>query len=351
MDNKAKVYVTGVGAITSVGGSTDMTAAAVKAGVNRYKASQFYNKKFEPMTLSLISEEVLPEAEAPSPAIKGLCSRQKRMLRIALPALEEVCAYYGESKPIPLFLAGPENVADYTLLEGEKYFNNIMEHIDIEIDKANSRYLATGRAGVIQAIEMAFRYFEATGNDFVLVGGVDTYVDHYLLGTLDMEDRVLAEGVMDGFAPAEAAGFLLISSEKGLQKIKNKPLATVYRPGLAAEEGHRYSDKPYKGDGLSLAFKEALANGSEKPVDSIFSSLNGESFGAKEYSVATMRNAKALKESYNLEHPSDCFGDIGAAFGAVLIGLVSKQKPGSYLVYCASENQDRAALNIIINQE
>jgi len=103
-----------------------MTAAAVKAGINRYKASQFYNKRFEPMTLSLISEEVLPEAEETTAAILGLCARQKRMLRIAQPALEEVCAYYTQSNPIPLFLAEPENVADYTLLEGEKYFNNII---------------------------------------------------------------------------------------------------------------------------------------------------------------------------------------------------------------------------------
>ncbi|MCP4486770.1 MAG: hypothetical protein GY820_05540, partial [Gammaproteobacteria bacterium] len=40
--------------------------------------------------------------------------------------------------------------------------------------------------------------------------------------------------------------------------------------------------------------------------------------------VATVRNSRYLKEGYQIEHPFDCLGDLGAATAAVLVGLAAR---------------------------
>jgi 3-oxoacyl-[acyl-carrier-protein] synthase-1 len=212
-----------------------------------------------------------------------------------------------------------------------------------------SRLIATGRAGGLQAVDLAFKYFASTNRDVALIGGVDTYCDDSVLGRLDAEDRVLAPGVTDGFVPGEAAGFLLLVSEWVVGRLPHKPLAMVYEPGIATEPGHRYSKEPYRGDGLADAFRLATENGPGQPIKTIYSSLNGEHFGAKEFGVAQVRNHTSLSEHAKHEHPADGFGDIGAAFGPILIGLAALDlqkgwRQGPALIYAASEQQTRAAI-------
>ena len=110
------------------------------------------------------------------------------------------------------------------------------------------------------------------------------------------------------------------------------------------ELGHRYSEEPYRGDGLAAAFTQAISHGPQQSIANIYASLNGESFGTKEYGVAMMRNSKMLKEDCLLSHPADCFGDINAAFAPVLLAIMANKTQGSSLAYCASEGPSRAAI-------
>ena len=94
----------------------------------------------------------------------------------------------------------------------------------------------------IAAIDAAIRYLDS-GGECALVGGVDSYLDLYLLATLDGEDRILADGVMNGFAPGEGAGFLLLCSTETAAQRGLKPLAEVCKPGLGQEPGHDGADQ------------------------------------------------------------------------------------------------------------
>ncbi|MDH5415217.1 MAG: hypothetical protein OEW87_13860, partial [Flavobacteriaceae bacterium] len=169
----------------------------------------------------------------------------------------------------------------------------------------------------------------------------------YLLGTLDMQDRILAEGVMDGFAPGEGAGFLLISKRPEYFQESTKQIL-IYPPGLAEEPGHRYSEDAYRGDGLAQTFSLALQNAALPPIKTLIASLNGENFGAKELGVACTRNSDGLAAEINVEHPADCFGDLGAAFFPVSIGLAAMGFVKEYIAapvlsYASSEAQHRGA--------
>ena len=82
---------------------------------------------------------------------------------------------------------------------------------------------------------------------------------------------------------------------------------------------------------------------------SVLCSLNGEQLGAKEWGVAVLRNHAGLDDVPVLVHPADCFGDMGAAMGPVLIGLSAigmreEYLPGPSLVWCASDAELRGAV-------
>jgi len=348
MSNQPKIYIAGMGMITAIGGSALTTAAAVRARCKGMQMSPVMNKNSKPMTMACVPDAALPLLNGELATVNHLL-RYTRLLQIATPALDEVMQTVPLKDPPPLFLAVPETLPGCPPAIPGHFLDHLRIQSGAKIQWPLSRLIATGRTGGLQAIELAFKYFESTGKDVVVVGGVDTYLDHFLLGMLDQEDRILAEGIMDGFIPGEAAGFLLLISERVVSKLPTKPLAILYPPGQASEPGHRYSQEPYRGDGLADAMRIAIQHAPGQRMHTIYSSMNGESFGAKEYGVACTRNNTSMAETVEHEHPADGFGDIGAAFGPVLMGLAALDlqkgyRQGPAVVYCAAEQQARAAI-------
>ncbi len=340
--------ICGVGMITPVGGNALQTLASVRAGISRYQESPIYNKRFDPMTMALVPDDVLPPLNEELAAEPGLTARQMRMLRLATPALQEAMASLEEPEALPLMLAVPESLKGRPPAVPDDLVALIARQTGIGLDPGASRLFRSGRAGGLQALEAALELLAGGAHEFVLLGGVDSYLDLYLLGTLDMEDRILADGVMDGFAPGEGAGFLLLASPEAEGA---RAIATIDPPGLADEPGYRYSDEPYRGDGLADAMRAALAGANGAKVRTVLGSLNGENFGAKEWGVAAMRNQDGFAPDHRFEHPADCFGDLGAAVGPVLLGLAALGLragwlPGPALVWCASEGRQRGAARL-----
>ena len=343
-------WICGLGMVTSVGDCAAQTASSVRAGICRYEESAVYNRRFRPMTLALLPEDALsPLAEELQPA--SLTARQIRMLRLATTAMAEALAPLPEGRKVPLFLAAPEPLPERPAVVDAGFLDQLLVQTASagRIDRARSALFPTGRAGGLEALAAALDSLDEDQVSFALVGGLETFLDLYLLATLDVESRVLADGVMNGFAPGEGAGFLLLGSERAREAASTPLRVRVGRPGLAEEAGHRFSEEPYRGDGLADAVGAALATSDALPVATVLSSLNGENFGAKEWGVASLRHAGELGDVHTMEHPADCFGDVGAAFAPILIGLgaIGMSKgylPGPCLVYCSSELAPRGAV-------
>jgi len=342
------VYLKATGIVTAVGLNSEQTATAVRAGISGYDDSSIYNKRFNPITMALLPEDSLPPlADEINEKVPGLTSRQIRMIRLAHLALDDLQSKFNPLDSLPLFLAGPE-----TLMEQVKpCYPELIEHIAIQtgitFHPEHSTIMPRGRAGGIWALHYAMAYVQAGYSQYAIVGGVDSYLDLYLLGSLDMEDRILAEGMMDAFAAGEGAGFFVISSQPEPFEDSGKNIL-IYPPGLAKEEGHRYSQEIYRGDGLADAVTIALDNANLPPIQTVHASLNGENFGAKELGVATTRNSDRLDPEYKIMHPSDCLGDIGAAYFPVSVALIAKVFLNDYIAspvldYASSETEFRAA--------
>jgi 3-oxoacyl-[acyl-carrier-protein] synthase I len=346
VDDKPQAYVAGTGMITSIGCNAQMTAASVLAGISRYQYSDYRNKDLKPIKVAPVPDEALaPLNEAL--LTSGVAAHWQQLLRLADPALKECLSSRQFDQPIPLFLAVPETLPGLSAAVPAKFIKYLKLQTNAPLDPAQSRMFATGRAGGLHAIDLAFKYFEATGRDYVLIGGVDTY--RYALkqlGTLDMYDRLAAEGVADGYAPGEAAGFLLLTSQKALAAQIQDRFLTLYQPGLGSEQGHWFSNDSYTGDGLSRAVEAALRANPGASIKTIYTSLNGERFGSKELGVALTRNTSSFSDDLKIEHPADCFGDIGAAFAPVLLGIMNRTVRTEALSYCSSDGEYRAAIRV-----
>jgi len=343
-------WLAGIGMVTAVGACTAQTASSVRAGISMYRGGPVQNKRFEPMTLALVPDSVLPPLDDKLADARNLTSRQIRMLRLAhlalLEALENVPVHHTE--PVPVLVAGPEPVPGSEGV-GESFLHYLAIQADVVLDLHESRLYTSGRAGGMQALQSALGVLSAGRHPFVLVGGVDSYLDLKLLATLDGEDRVLADGVMDGFAPGEGAAFLLLCSDSARHTLPRMPNIRLHMPGLASEPGHRYSEEAYTGDGLATAVSMSMQPLNNVPVRTILSSMNGENMGAKEWGVALMRNTARIDPDFRFEHPAECFGDSGAASMPLLAGLAAVGMHKGYLrspsmALCSSEGAVRGSV-------
>ena len=53
-------WICGAGMVTPVGGQSAQTAASVRGGISVYEESAILNNRFEPMTMALVPEDILP---------------------------------------------------------------------------------------------------------------------------------------------------------------------------------------------------------------------------------------------------------------------------------------------------
>lgn len=349
---EAQVVVVHAGLLTAVGLSLAETAASVRGNIMRFEEVDWLDRGFEPFTLATVPEEALPSLAGPLQTEAGVTTREERLLRLAAPALaqclEPVAAWPGL---IPLVIALPEGAGGLPI-DPTRFLRRLRTQTRLSLDLGASSCVTKGRAGGILALKAAHDLISSNVVKFLAVGGVDTYLDLYLLGTLDIENRVKTEQNTDAFVPGEGAAFLLLMTSNTAATAGLSPLATLTPGGEGYERGHFYSSEPCLGDGLATAFQGFLAAAHLKsPVVEVYSSMNGESHWAKEWGVALVRNKGAIAEDFAVHHPADCYGDLGAASGPAMaalaaLGLADHSSRGPALVYTSSDRGERAAIGL-----
>ncbi len=342
-----------VGMLTAVGMNAEQTAASVRAGISRFAETSVYDKRFEPFVMALLPDEVLPPLASELEKAAGLTSRQMRILRLAAPALRQVATKLANTADIPIYLGAPEQFPNRPQPLNDEFFNQLSIQSGIQFNITESKLFCDGRAAGLIALKEAMERISSGKNNSVLAGGADTYLDLYLLGTLDTEARILGPGTMDGFIPGEGAAFLLLSKSDTMTSHNISPLASLSSVSIGYEEGHLYSEKPYLGDGLASTLEKLFQNGNIKEtIKEVYSSINGENHWAKEWGVAFLRNSNFFDAAHGMHHPADCFGDTGAASGIILVilaimGIKHGYRRRPALITCSSDFGNRAAVTVI----
>jgi 3-oxoacyl-[acyl-carrier-protein] synthase I len=346
--NPTDLVIASAGVVTPIGLSLPETAASARARVARLREIDWRDRRFEPFIVGSVPDDGLPDL-AEGLAELPLQYREARMLRLAHVALEEALApLQGKAAPIPMLLGLPELHTTLPLSPAK-----FLMHLDMQVpgalDVERSMAVSRGRAGGLMALREAAGRLARGDSPFILVGGVDCLVDLYVLGTLDLQGRIRNEVNSDGFSPSEGAAFLLLSLASTAQAHGLTPLAQVIGYAHGQEPGHIYSEEKYLGEGLAATFASLLTETPPpQPIGSVYSSFNGERYWAREFGVARLRQAHAFAPDHQMEHPAECFGDMGSAQGPALAALAAHGVQQGYrqapcLVYASSDHGDRAA--------
>jgi 3-oxoacyl-[acyl-carrier-protein] synthase I len=344
----AKIYVNTAALLTPVGLRASQTCGSVGAGIARFSQLSWKDKAYDPFVMASISEGCLPVIDIHDKRLQHLGLREQRMLRLFAGLREELAAFDLQQE-IPLII-GLGQYAQLSDGDRENDIRQLTEILGVNFDLKLSSIITKGRASGLLAIIEAIKIIESQSAQAVLVGGCDTYKDLELLGRLDVDARLKSETNRDGFIPGEGAGLLLLTAEPLLKKRVSNSEYQIMATATGFEEGHLHSEKPYRGEGLSLTFK-SLFNQFPLKLETVYSTMNGESYWGKEWGVATIRYGEHLAEDYSFEHPADCYGDLGAASGPVMAALAmdsleNKSRKGPVLIYTSSDDGERAAIII-----
>lgn len=338
------LYVAGLGVITAIGANTAMTAAALRAGVSGYRASRFFTQGTrQPITMAQIPSEILelPDFDFDEGSYDNL-----RIIMARL-ALREALGDRTIQRPIPLLLTVPE--PEEPASDHKRFIAALCQQKDLPLAANGVRYLASGRAAGIEGLALAQHLLTQQKAEFVLIGGSDSYAKLARLRQLEEGGRLLTPVNRDGFAPGEGAGFVLLTTDPARAKARDGYAVVLCQPASGEEVGHLHSAEPYRAEGLDRVFKQVLQGYAGDRIETIYASLNGEHYFAKEYGVAFVRNSMHFHDQVKLQHPADCLGDLGAATGAILLALAAadlwkRRGVGASLVYSASDGPMRAAV-------
>ena len=349
------VTVAGVGMINPVGIGAPATLAAVRAGLNQYSDSPIVRASGEPYKMASMPNECLPELNSDDPESKQRLHNNalyRRMLQLGKVALTEACEAASVEQMLPVFLAVPEQRCGRPYPALEPLIKDLFQEVDFPLDLLTSRVFPLGRAGGINALSEALELLLTSPLESIVVGGIDSFMDVMLLSALDAEQRLLSIDRAGGFAPGEGAAFIVL-------KKTVKARVIISKPGIAQEPGHLYSEEVCLGDGLSSAVETAVSNTNEllanTPIQTVLCSMNGEAHNGKEWGTSMVRNSEALSDDLTIEHPAECYGDLGAAtastlMGLAVLGLEREYYQGPLMVWSASDREQRGAVVISLNK-
>lgn len=335
--------------ITPVGIGASMVNTSIRAGIKRFTLTDILGDIEAPTKVALVPNKALENTIADTQLKGSFNALQRRMLAMASQALSNLKPSIPDVS-IPLFLAGAEPYVQGPSLN-QYFIERLSESARIKIDIPNSRTLNIGRAGGVEAIEIAFKYMSSTQAHYALVGGVDSFYDFLTMDYLYESSRLLNCNNGDGFIPGEGAGFILLISPNAPDADHFNTNTVLYRPGLHEENDHFFSEQQaMPGGGLSQALRKAF-NALNMPsaiINDVYSSGNGERYYAQELSVALMRNQKLISKPREVIRPSDSFGDLGAAFAPIAVGLVSENMPTEKRkissIFCSSDSSARGVI-------
>jgi 3-oxoacyl-[acyl-carrier-protein] synthase-1 len=155
----------------------------------------------------------------------------------------------------------------------------------------------------------------------------------------------------NGFIPGEAGTAVLL----GIPPTGRNGILKVSGVGFGTEMATIESEEPLRADGLVHAVKEALTDSGLKMEDLNFriTDISGEQYSFKEAALTLTRILRERKGEFDIWHPADCIGEVGAAIGPVISIILDTSMRKGYslgnkiLGNFGTDNGQRAALTML----
>lgn len=332
------IAIHSTGLVTAVGLSAPASCAAFRAKITNPTETRFIDSSGE----WIMAHQV--QLEQPW---RGLTKLAKMAGMAVAEALQEIPKKDWNSLPLLLCVAEAERPGRIEGLD-----DKLMPMIQNELDATfapQSAVIPQGRVSVAVALAQARELMAKTRLPRVLVAATDSLLSWPTLSHYEREDRLLTVGNSNGFMPGEAAGALLV----GVPQSKSGELVCA-GIGFGHESAHVSGDEPLRGDGLAQAIKASLNDAGRQMHDMDFriTDISGEQYYFKEAALALSRTLRQRKEEFDVWHPAECTGEVGAASGATIFADTlaacrkAYTKGTNVLVHCANDAGQRAALTL-----
>ncbi|MGC3987176.1 MAG: hypothetical protein QM777_21890 [Pseudorhodoferax sp.] len=202
---------------------------------------------------------------------------------------------------------------------------------------------------------MALRELPHTPSGMCLVGGIDSYFHPDTLEWLDRNRQLAGTVSRSGFIPGEAAGFLLLATQQGLERLGLQGLAAVQGCAIGKEAKLIKTAEMCLGEGLSATVRRAV-DGALLPgerIDEIYCDINGERYRGEEWGFVYLRHSDCFDDPLGYRAPANSWGDVGAASAPLFAMLAcqaaewGRQKGPRTMLWASSESGLRAAAVLV----
>ncbi|NGZ03403.1 MAG: 3-oxoacyl-ACP synthase [Nitrospira sp. WS238] len=331
------VSILASGMVTGVGLNAPASCAAIRCGITNFSETRFMDKGGEWIIGCAVP---LPEPW------RG----RAKLLRLVVPAIQECLTSVRnlQVNEIPLLLCLAERTRpgrldglDATMLGEIEAALGVRFH-------PRSGTVEQGKVGGLVAMKEAGRLFTDEGISLCLIAGVDSFLVASALAAYEESNRLQTSKNSDGFIPGEAGAAVLVSHGSK----PNIPTLSCLGIGFGQEPATVESEEPLKADGLVAAIRGALSEAGRTmgDMDYRITDLSGEQYGFKEASLALSRTLRARKERFDLWHPADCIGEVGAAIVPCMLGMLHAATRKNYapgknaLCHAANDAGERACM-------
>jgi 3-oxoacyl-[acyl-carrier-protein] synthase-1 len=330
------IAILGTGLVTSVGMTTAASCCAFRAKIANPSETRFIDSDGAWIMAHQVS-------------LDRPWSGLAKLAKMAALAIEEALLEFDKDRwhqlPLLLCVADAERPGRMAGLDDE-LLALIQGELGVPFAQG-SALVPLGRVAVAVALAQARTLLDSSNISGVLIVSTDSLISSDTLSHYDREDRLLTESNSNGFMPGEGAGALWVGRADG-----HTPHLLCTGVGFGRELAHIDSGEPLRADGLSQAIKACLADADRQMHDMDFriTDNSGEQYYFKEASLALTRTLRERKEFFDIWHPAECTGEVGATSGISIIGTAREACRKGYapgpkvLTHWANDGGQRAAV-------
>lgn len=349
------IVVTGVGMRTAVGNTAVQSCAAIRASISRLREW--------PHFATSDGEDGGFVAAATQPDLGDGHWTEKALELLAQPTFEALWqAKLFDLSPQPnqqvlqvrVYLATPysDRVGDDSDAERiEGFVEEFNQFLAEQMLVSEIKVYPAGHAAGLMAIAQACQDIANHDTQVALIYGIDSLLDASYLQDLFNNNLLRTEQESSGIIPGEAGVALIIEGAAQAARRSVTPLATIRSIALDAEAVDRSAAAT--GEALTRCIQNVFqASGDPLKINRVLVDLNGERSRFLEWATIETRCMHALPRHWQIQHPADCWGDTGAAFGVLAVALTAnnyasmQSATSGTLICCSSTRGERSAAAI-----
>ncbi|KQX27864.1 3-oxoacyl-ACP synthase [Variovorax sp. Root434] len=335
--SEVPVVISRTGMVTGVGLDAPASCAAIRGAIDNFRQTSFRDRH----------GEWIMGCEVP---LERPWRGEKKLLLMAVRAIAECIEGFDratcEETPLLLCLAEADRPGR-GVTDDTAFFEALQHELGFDFHP-ESAVIAKGHVSVAVALLRARQLIGASVAKQVVVAASDSLLDGAALADCEARDRLLTSENSDGFIPGEGAAALLV------EPLRAQPWGQLVCRGIgfAVEKSHIDSEEPLRADGLTAAIKQSLqeAGCNESVLDFKIIDASGGQYVFKEATLAFGRIDRTRRTEFDVWHPADCIGEVGAPVGLAMVAVLKTAcekayaKGSNVLLHLGNDDGKRAAM-------